>query len=380
MKNTSDTERSQANSKPQEKACHHERHMTGIVHKVYNLVWRMQKKSGGSVSLTNQRIAKLIHAGSAQHVSRAKTVLARAGLFKYLGKSRNSVTGNWNGGRYQAVAHNEWAEMKAKELGHSPCRPDPLQVKVSNVHPGGKAFQSMRRKAVGHSGYTGEGHTAHVAGRTHGACPSKDIQSVDFNPSVDVSSAVPPSRGVGAQPPTIEKGVVSYDAVRRPVDAELRSASQQCENYGRGFAPPKPTPPDRKGFSPSDRKAKLEKRLADKLMKSGNTLERDFDDDEREAFAYLDYEPKDEPRNLPDGFVYVAWDEYDNRKDKLPPPGVLCCKIIDRCMSEQQKIRTLNCKYSDPSEYFYPPDFVAHRDRLRAEERKVEARKKERVA
>jgi Helix-turn-helix domain len=163
------------------------------------------------------------------------------------------------------------------------------------------------------------------------------------------------------------------NAVRRLVDAELRDVHQP-EIQGRGFPPSKPSPkgeasePKRQGFS-LKRKKKLGARIADKLLETGNTLDRDLDDEEREAFAYLRYKPKDEPRNLPNGFVWTLFDVYDDHKDDLPLPGNLCSKIIDRCMSEQKGYKTLGM---DPSEYYYPLDFVEHRNRLREQERSAE--------
>jgi len=45
------------------KSCHHERHLNGIVLKIYNLFWRMGKKAeGGWVTISNRQIAKLIGA------------------------------------------------------------------------------------------------------------------------------------------------------------------------------------------------------------------------------------------------------------------------------------------------------------------------------
>ncbi len=55
----------------------------------------------------------------------------------------------------------------------------------------------------------------------------------------------------------------------------------------------------------------------------------------------------------------------DRKGDGLLP-GILCSKIIDRCMSEQESYKTLGM---DPSGYYYPLDFVEHRDRLRVQER-----------
>jgi Helix-turn-helix domain len=166
------------------------------------------------------------------------------------------------------------------------------------------------------------------------------------------------------------------NAVRRRFDAELRDV-QQPEIQGRGFPPSKPSPhgkasePNRQVFSSLKRKKKLEARIADKLMESGNTLNRKFNDDERKAFAFIKYDPE-YPSNLPTGFVCEVVDAYADHKDDGLSPGILCSKIIDRCMEEQKSIKTLGGGFEYPSDYYWPPDFQAHRDRLRAEERAAE--------
>src|SRR6266436_1447181 len=129
-------------------SCHHERHMSGIGLKVYNLFWRLSKKSKiGSIAITNQRIAKLIGARAGKrgdHITRVKTALVRDGWLEFQGVSKGSKTGTWGGGRYMPISHKEWSQSKATELGHSPCDPDPVQVKVSKVQPGGRGYKSKR--------------------------------------------------------------------------------------------------------------------------------------------------------------------------------------------------------------------------------------------
>jgi hypothetical protein len=166
-----------------------------------------------------------------------------------------------------------------------------------------------------------------------------------------------------------------HDAVRRPVDAELRVAHQP-EIHGRGEPPSKPSPQaeaselHRRGFSSLKRKKKLEARIAAKLMEGGNAFFGDLDDEERAAFEFIGYKTE-YPQNLPAGFVYAAWEVYEEHKDEGLSLGILCTKIIDHCMSEQKSYKTLGM---DPSEYYYPPDFVEHRERLRAKERVHERR------
>jgi len=65
------------------KACHHERHLSGNALKIYNLLWRLCKKSRtGTVALSNRRIAQLIEARCdgkrADYITRIKMALARS--------------------------------------------------------------------------------------------------------------------------------------------------------------------------------------------------------------------------------------------------------------------------------------------------------------
>lgn len=164
---------SQKSSEKRTASCHHERHMSGIALKVYNFFWRMGKKTkDGSVAITNQRLAKSVGlqvsgpkvsaSGKTRpvaiYLSRVKGAHVRAGWLVFLGVCKGSKSGTWTGGRYRAVSHEEWAEVKAKGLGHSPCHPQPLQIKVSDVHPGGRSLQSKKR-AEGQTVAVKNGHT-----------------------------------------------------------------------------------------------------------------------------------------------------------------------------------------------------------------------------
>jgi len=68
----------------------------------------------------------------------------RDGWLEFQGVSKGSKTGTWGGGRYIPISHKEWSQSKATELGHSPCDPDPVQVNVSKVKPGGRGYKSKR--------------------------------------------------------------------------------------------------------------------------------------------------------------------------------------------------------------------------------------------
>jgi hypothetical protein len=85
-----------------------------------------------------------------------------------------------------------------------------------------------------------------------------------------------------------------------------------------------------------------------------------FDADTQKAFAVLQYKPDLNSRRLTRDFVSCAVDVYEEHCHKGIAPALLCTKIIDECR-KRQKSEPNGC-------YFWPPDFQAHRDRLRAAE------------
>jgi hypothetical protein len=143
------------------------------------------------------------------------------------------------------------------------------------------------------------------------------------------------------------------DAVRRPVDAEHHLAS-------------------RKSFSPSEKKAKLTTRLAKAIRLNGSQFSGGLETEERAvlqaAVNAMRYTAKDSTV-ITDGFACMLTEVYEKHKNDGTSTGNLCSKVIDRCLSEQKACKTLS---SDPSEYYWPPDFQDHRDRLRVEERRAE--------
>ena len=138
------------------------------------------------------------------------------------------------------------------------------------------------------------------------------------------------------------------DAVRRPFDAVLHSS---------------PT-----SFSPMKRKQNLEERLLEKGLKNRTLLDNNLDEEERAAFAAIGYMPRD-IRKLAAGFVYAVEEMVDKHKGTGISPGNLCSKIIDHCQAQQECCKKLGASASD---YYWPPDFQDHRDRLRAQERAQE--------
>jgi hypothetical protein len=152
------------------------------------------------------------------------------------------------------------------------------------------------------------------------------------------------------------------DAVRRPVDAEHHIAAEP-------FSPPSEGKTKAK---PLERKAKLRARLANAIRVNGNQFEGGLDRDDRAvlqaAINAMRYDAKDF-ETLTDGFTFTLMEISEKHKHDEISPGNLCSKVIDRCLSEQKACKTLG---SDPSEYYWPPDFQDHRDKLRARERAAE--------
>ena len=158
------------------------------------------------------------------------------------------------------------------------------------------------------------------------------------------------------------------DAVRRPIDAERPFASHSALEGGRSPLP-EPTPLRTKSISSLTKRAKLSARLADRIRKNGNNYIDELDSDERAAFSAVRYEPGD-VGSLAGGFISVVYEVYEEHENGDISPGNLCSKIIDRCLSEQRAAKMLG---GDPSDYFWPPEFQEHRDRLREGERIQEA-------
>jgi len=64
-------------------------------------------------------------------------------------------------------------------------------------------------------------------------------------------------------------------------------------------------------------------------------------------------------------FVDAAVDVFDTNKGKGITPGNVCSKVIDYCEGQRKK---------NEGGYYYPPDFVTHRNSLQASERIIEQR------
>jgi len=92
-----------------------------------------------------------------------------------------------------------------------------------------------------------------------------------------------------------------------------------------------------------------------------NRWEHPFGKDEQEAFQELQYEPDLKSPLLSCEFVLGAVNVCDENRGKWLPPGILCSKVIDFCERERKRDKALGADGG----YYYPPDFVDHRNRLR---------------
>lgn len=148
-----------------------------------------------------------------------------------------------------------------------------------------------------------------------------------------------------------------HNAVRRPFDAELRASSK-------GF------------FSPSEKRKKLLANVAAKISEHDDSFgsfievckkkgyDHPFGPGERKAFEALRYKPDFQSPLLSFDFVMGAVEVCEANEGKGVLPGNLCSKLIDYCETERKK----------NGGYYYPPDFVTHRNLLRASERAIDQR------
>ena len=136
------------------------------------------------------------------------------------------------------------------------------------------------------------------------------------------------------------------------VDAELRRSASPS-----------------RGASRLKEKQNLVARLANAIQMNGNRFEGGLDRDERAvlqaAVNATRYQAKDSTV-ITDGFTCTLMEVFEKHKNDGISAGNLCSKIIDRCLSQQEACKKLD---ADPSDYYWPPEFQQHRDRLRAEER-----------
>lgn len=128
--------------------------------------------------------------------------------------------------------------------------------------------------------------------------------------------------------------------------------------------------------------------MAQKIREDGNSFAewarrcRDrgddpIDDDTREAFRILRYEPDWSSPLLTTGFIEAVEVVCDEHHGEGLPPGILCSKVIDYCLTQQKVEKTLsenNGSVMGASGYYWPPDFKKHRDQLREQERRAKAK------
>ncbi len=218
--------------------------------------------------MKNERIAKSVGAVVSQrsdYITRVKTALCREGWLEFGGVSKGAQSGTWSGGRYRAFSHEEWAERRSQTDGTSPCHPEPRRLKVSQTHPGGRAYgkhaeartvkepnPSLEARTViieMESHRAGEeARTVLLPGSTRTVRARKHAQSVDFKTG-ERSSRRNDQSMQGALPPAPPED--HHDA---PIGAREG-----------GAAPPSCTPPSEKptpkSFLEEKREAKERERM-----------------------------------------------------------------------------------------------------------------------
>lgn len=171
-----------------------------------------------------------------------------------------------------------------------------------------------------------------------------------------------PSEGVAFEGSPKGEGIL-INAVRRRVDAEQRPRVNSSPLQSQKLE----TPPYR------TKSQKLKTRLESKIKTTGDSYadwiercrqkgrEHPFGKEEQDAFKALQYKPDLKSPLLSWEFVTAVTEVYEKHADRGVLPGNLCSKVIDFCTTERKR---------DGGEgYYWPPDFQAHRDRLREEER-----------
>ena len=322
----------------QKVSCHHERHMTGIVLKVYNLFWRLGKQSeDGTVSLTNRRIAEMVnarHAGSKRaggYISRVKTCLVREGWLEQLGRRQNPHTGCWVGARYRPISHAEWVERQIAKTGAHPCAKGVRTVTVRT-----SVCASTRSR-----GYTSLRTPRYSTVRT-GMC----AQSVDPN-SADSFQ--------GAATPRTEEQASRSD-----------SAATNLFEVGRGFPPSKPSPGrEERPLTETEAEIAYQLKVTGKHVTAfrerfptlwlRRSLMHKF------AFELCGYPFDEDDPVLGEEFCWAMEDVLleilENRT--IPTKSVFCDRVLEIC-------RSANAAERD--RYLWPPSFEQYRDRVRLEE------------
>jgi hypothetical protein len=69
-------------------------------------------------------------------------------------------------------------------------------------------------------------------------------------------------------------------------------------------------------------------------------------------------------------FIHAVQEVWGDNQEKNLPAGILCTKVIDYCERERKRGQSLAGEDGDG--HYYPPDFVKHRNKLRARERMAE--------
>jgi hypothetical protein len=158
------------------------------------------------------------------------------------------------------------------------------------------------------------------------------------------------------------------------VENEFREGSQsQSPDAGLHAASPRlnaPAKPKSKAKPPY--RERLKASLREKIAEAGNSLSESMaprgvlhpylEDEQRAAFEELEYAPDLNSPLLTTHFIDAVVNVVAEYSYAEICPANLCSRVIDECEGRIKK--------GEPA--YYPPDFVAHRDRLQKDKREAE--------
>lgn len=168
-----------------------------------------------------------------------------------------------------------------------------------------------------------------------------------------------------------EGGVLARSQDTRELEKEFRGSQSQSPEPGLPTGPLPNAPAKSKAKSKHSVDGRLTAKLLGKIQDAGNSLNLSLapigkkpclHEEERTAFAELEYEPVLDSPLLTTHFIDAVVEVVEENLDINRTPANLCSSVIDLC---EERI-----KKGEPA--YYPPDFVAHRNRLQKDQRKAE--------
>jgi hypothetical protein len=204
-----------------------------------------------------------------------------------------------------------------------------------------------------------------------GSAPAVDKSVQSKSPAVDagVDSGVDKS----VQSDVHSNGPNSEN--RKELQPTKNAVEVKTEKNGKADAVRRLSDPSPKSAARFKKNQNLSARLAAKIQESGYSFSgwadhcekkgwpHPWNAERRQAFEAMQYKPNLESPLLSMDFVIAVEFVWEENQDKDLPAGILCSKVIDCCERERKR---------DGDGNYYPPNFVEHRNQLRARERAAE--------